>query len=57
MTEKTLIELSEKDLKEVLCKYFGLQENTAYVNITKQEHDRGGLPYFEIKVTGTKVKP
>jgi len=56
-TEKTTIELSEKDLKEVLCKYYGLQEEKSTINVYKYQADYKDpreRSYVNVTVTGIK---
>jgi hypothetical protein len=52
--EKTLIELSEKDLKEVLCKYYGLHEVSATISIYQYKGDAREPSYSTITITGVK---
>ena len=56
-TEKTTIELSEKDLKEVLCKYYGLQEEKSTINVYKYQADyRDPRERYYVSVTVTGIK-
>jgi len=55
--EKTQIELSEKDLHEILCKHFGLQEDKTVIDVYKYNADFGDPrehPYVKVTVTGIK---
>jgi len=56
MEIKTKITITEKDLKQILVKQFGLDENTTTVVIHKYDGDQREPSYTNIVVEGKPLK-
>lgn len=54
--EKIVIEFTEKELKQVLCQRFDLQESTATLNVTKYEGNQREPAYVSFKITADRTK-
>lgn len=53
-TEKVLIELTEEDLKTILCNMYNVEKRSAELSILQYDGDARDPSYTEIKLIGIK---
>ncbi len=56
MTEKVLVELSEKDIKDLVCEKLNLDKNKATILVSYSGGDRGEPEVLWVTVTSEKLK-
>lgn len=54
--EKIVIELTEKELKQVLCQRFDLQESTATLSVTKYEGNQREPSFVSVTIIADRTK-
>ena len=53
-TEKVLIELTEEDLKTILCNMYNVEKRSAELSILQYDGDARDPSYTKIKLIGIK---